>query len=366
MRRGAGMSEAAPKLGELIDMQIRATGPISVAHYMALCLSHPRHGYYGTRDPLGRAGDFVTAPEISQMFGELIGFWCVNLWQQLGEPRSFTLLELGPGRGTLMADALRVAVRAPGFADALHLQLFESSPALRAEQEKRLAPYHPYWAPEIDAVSDDPLLVVANEFFDALPIRQFERAADGWHERLVGLRDGVRAFGLSPTPISDAALPEALRDARPGEIYELALAGGEVMRRLAAKCAAQRGGVLAIDYGYVGPRTGETLQAVSRHAYADPLQTPGAADLSAHVDFGALGDTARTAGLALAPLVTQADFLTRLGIMERAEMLSRANPPLAATIAAARDRLIAPEQMGTLFKVFCATSPGLAPIGFLP
>src|SRR5690606_24907346 len=196
--------------------------------------------------------------------------------------------ELGPGRGTLMQDALRAASRAPGFTDALHLQLFESNPDLRALQAERLAAYSPYWAPEIDAVSDDPLFVVANEFFDALPIHQFVRGPEGWHERQVGLRDDRRTFGLSPAPIPDHVLPEAVRDAEPGP--------------------------------------GETLQAVSRHASADPLEAPGAADLSAHVDFAALGRVAAAAGLTVQPLTPQGTFLRRLGIAERAEMLARANP----------------------------------------
>jgi NADH dehydrogenase [ubiquinone] 1 alpha subcomplex assembly factor 7 len=355
----------APDLGELIDMQIRAGGPISVATYMSLALTHPRHGYYSEGDPLGAAGDFITAPEISQMFGELIGFWLVNLWQQLGEPKSFTLLELGPGRGTLMADVLRVAARAQGFMNALHVQLFESNPRLRAEQEKRLAAFTPYWADSVDAIADDPLLVVANEFFDALPIRQFVRADDGWHERQIGLREQKRAFGLSPTPIADETMPEAVRNAETGAVYEAGFAAQQVMASLAVRIAAQGGALLAIDYGYGQTQVGETLQAVHRHAYADVLANPGESDLSAHVDFGALADTARAAGLAVPPLATQGDFLKRLGIAERAAALARANPDAMPSIEAALKRLVGADQMGELFKVFCATSSGIKPIGFL-
>ena len=351
-------------LGEQIDAQIRASGPISIATYMALCLTHPRQGYYRGADPLGATGDFVTAPEISQMFGELIGFFCVNLWQQMGEPRSFTLLELGPGRGTLMQDALRAASRANGFIDALHLQLFEASAELRAQQAERLAAYHPYWADEIDAVSDDPLLVVANEFFDALPIRQFVKADGGWRERLVGLRDDQRAFGLSPTLLPDTTMPEAVRNATLGEVYEAGLAAQDVMKRLSQRVAAQGGAILAIDYGYAATQPGETLQGVRRHAYADPLDSPGEVDLSAHVDFYALGAAARAGGLQVAPLATQGEFLTRLGIGERAAGLARANPGHAKALAAAVQRLTASGQMGDLFKALCAHSPGLAPHGF--
>jgi NADH dehydrogenase [ubiquinone] 1 alpha subcomplex assembly factor 7 len=351
-------------LSELIDRQIRETGPMSIATFMGLALTHPREGYYTGADPLGAKGDFVTAPEISQMFGELIGFFVVNLWQQLGEPRSFTLLEPGPGRGTLMQDALRVAARAEGFLDACHLQLFETNPALKAQQAGRLGQYNPYWADELDAVADDPLIVVANEFFDALPIRQFVKAPDGWHERQVGLRDGKRTFGLSPTPIPGEAMPEAVRNADDGAIYEVNLAAADALQRLGKRIAAQRGAILAIDYGYADTQPGETLQAVRRHGFADALEAPGEADLSAHVDFGALGRVASDLGLRVEPLATQRDFLSRMGIVERASALARANPGQIETIAAALRRLTDSSEMGTLFKVFCASAGDIEPIGF--
>jgi NADH dehydrogenase [ubiquinone] 1 alpha subcomplex assembly factor 7 len=350
-------------LGELIDLQIRANGPISLATYMGLALTHPRAGYYTGTDPLGAKGDFITAPEISQMFGELIGFHIVNLWQQLGEPKSFTLLELGPGRGTLMQDALRVAAKAEGFIDALHLQLFETNPALKAQQAERLGQYNPYWATEIDDVAEDPLFVVANEFFDALPIRQFVKGTNGWHERLIGLRDGRRAFGLSPTPIPQAALPAQLHNAPDGAVYEVSLASADAMQRLGKRISELGGGLLAIDYGHAETQAGETLQAILRHAFADPLETPGAIDLSAHVDFGALATVAVGLGLRTA-LTTQRDFLARLGIVERASALAKANPGQIDTIAAALRRLTDVDEMGTLFKVFSATSGELEPIGF--
>jgi NADH dehydrogenase [ubiquinone] 1 alpha subcomplex assembly factor 7 len=351
-------------LAEQIDAQIEATGPMSLATYMGLCLSHPRHGYYTTGRPIGAAGDFVTAPEISQMFGELIGFFIVNLWQQMGQPTSFTLLELGPGRGTLMQDALRAATKADGFENALHLQLFESNAILRAEQEKRLGQYSPYWSSEIDAVSDDPIFVVANEFFDALPIRQYVKTDDGWHEQLVGLKDGVRTLGLSPTPIADSAAPPEVHGAYAGEVLELSPAAADTMQKLARKVAVQGGAILAIDYGYPKTQTGDSLQAVKDHAFADPLEAPGDADISAHVNFGVLADAAKAAGLAVAPLVTQGEWLLRIGLGERARKLAKANPNEAANIARAIERLTAPDQMGTLFKVLCAHSPGLKPAGF--
>ncbi len=331
---------------------------------MGLCLSHPRHGYYTTGRPIGAEGDFITAPEISQMFGELIGFFIVNLWQQMGQPTSFTLLELGPGRGTLMQDALRAASKADGFENALHLQLFESNALLKGEQEKRLGAYSPYWASEIDVVSDDPIFVIANEFFDALPIRQFVKTDDGWHERLVGLNGDVRSFGLSPTPIAESAAPPEVHGAYAGEILELGTAGVDAMQRLARKVALQGGAILAIDYGYPLTQTGETLQAVKSHAFADPLEEPGAADLSAHVNFGVLGEAAKATGLAVAPLANQGEWLLKLGIGQRAKALAKSNPAEAANIARAIERLTSPEQMGTLFKVLCAHSPGLRPAGF--
>jgi NADH dehydrogenase [ubiquinone] 1 alpha subcomplex assembly factor 7 len=351
-------------LGELIDLQITTQGPMSVATYMGLCLTHPAKGYYRKADPLGAGGDFITAPEISQMFGELIGFFIVNLWQQMDEPKAFTLLELGPGRGTLLADMLRVACRAEGFRDALDLRLFETNPALITAQNERLEPYEPKWINDFDKIGEGPLLVVANEFFDALPIRQFMRGKDGWHERVIGHIDGKRAFGVSPTPIPAETMPKAVESAAEGEVFEIGIAGGEVMNRISAQVSRLGGAILAIDYGYARTQTGETLQAVRQHKYADPLADPGEADLSAHVDFEALATIARRNGLAVQPLATQGAFLKRLGLGERSQALAAANPGSAADIDTAAARLTAEDQMGELFKVLCAASPGLAPQGF--
>ena len=351
-------------LADLIDMQIRANGPISVAAYMALCLTHPSKGYYKKSDPLGVKGDFTTAPEISQMFGELIGFFFVNIWQQLGEPDRFTLLELGPGRGTLMADMLRVASRAPGFLDALHLRLFETNPILIGEQKARLRPFGTQWISSLNELGSGPLLIVANEFFDALPVRQFVKAEDGWHERMVGLKDDRRAFGLSPTPLPENILPGTIRGASVGSVYEVSPAATQISTVLNRAVAERRGAILAIDYGYVGPQAGETLQAVSQHAYADPLESPGEVDLSAHVDFGALMSTAFETGLIAHPVTSQGTFLRALGIAERAHVLRSANPQAASEIDGSLNRLIGDDEMGKLFKVYCATSPGLSPAGF--
>lgn len=352
-------------LADQIDLQITTNGPMSIATYMGLCLTHPTQGYYKNDDPLGAAGDFITAPEISQMFGELIGFHLVNVWQQMDEPKSFNLVEMGPGRGTLMADILRVACRAPGFRDGLKLKLFETNPALTVQQRNRLESYEPQWLENFEQFSEGPILIVANEFFDALPIRQFIRKADGWHERVVGLLEGKRAFGLSPTPIPNETMPTAVADAEEDSLFEVCFAGSEVMSRLAKAVAKQGGSILAVDYGYARTQTGDTLQGVHNHAFADVLAAPGETDLSAHVDFAALAAVAREVGLAVQPLATQGEFLTRLGIAERAKALSGANPDSAADIRAALERLTAGDQMGDLFKVFCAHSPGLVPPGFV-
>lgn len=353
-------------LGQQIDAQIRASGPMSLSTYMRLCLTHPTLGYYKRADPLGAGGDFVTAPEISQMFGEIIGLWIANCWRTMGMPPRFDLVELGPGRGTLMDDALRVLSRVEGATEAMRLVLVETNDALIAAQKQRLARYNPKWIAEIDQLddSDAPLIIIANEFFDALPIKQFQKHQGQWHERAIGLRDNKRAWGLAPTPLPSDSLPPAIRKAADGEVWEAGLVAQEVMADIAKRLAARTGALLAIDYGYAHTQTGDTFQAIEKHQFADPLANPGKADLTAHVDFEALGRAANAAGANALPLMTQAQFLQILGINERVDSLSKANPGLAAHIAAARDRLVAGDQMGTLFKVLCVASPGLTPYPF--
>jgi len=345
-------------------MQIRTGGPMSVGAYMALCASHPRQGYYRVAQPLGIGGDFVTAPEISQMFGELIGAFMLNMWQQMGPPERFTLLELGPGRGTLMADMLRVTNRYPQFRKSMDLRLFESNAVLIETQKKHLPNYAPVWIETLDELPEQPLLVVANEFFDALPVRQFIKRGGAWRERMVGLDGETRVFGLSPTPLPNQAMPESVRAAGEDEIYEVSLASRQVMAQLAPLVARHGGAMLIIDYGYAKTRTGETLQAVRRHAFADPLDNPGETDISAHVNFEVLANAARAAELMVEPLTEQGIFLERLGIRERAAALKASVPSASASIDGAVERLTGRTAMGTLFKVLCATSPGLNPPGF--
>ncbi len=349
----------ARTLADRLAARIAADGPMRVADWMAACLTDPEGGYYTGRDPLGAAGDFTTAPEISQMFGEMLGLWAAQVWIDQGRPAPFTLAELGPGRGTLMADALRAGRAVPGFLDAAQLWLVEVGPALRAEQRQRLGAVR--WADSAAALpADAPLIVLANEFFDALPVRQFVRRDDGWAERMVGLADGRFAFGLAP-PVGDAELDRRFPGAAAGTVVETCAPGEAVAATLAGTVAARGGACLAIDYGeWEG--TGDTLQAVARHAAADPLAAPGTADLTAHVGFRWLAEAARP----LAPrLDTQGAFLERLGITARAQALARAPGADADDIAARHRRLLHPQEMGHLFKALALTPPAApAPPGF--
>jgi SAM-dependent MidA family methyltransferase len=347
---------STPLFAEIRD-EILATGPITVARYMALCLGHPVHGYYTRRDPLGAGGDFVTAPEISQMFGELIGLWIAATWGAMGAPARLDLVELGPGRGTLMDDALRALRQvAPDFRPGLHL--VETSPVLRARQAGRLSGASPTWHSSIESLPDGPCIVVANEFFDALPVRQFQRTERGWCERLVGLSgDGGLVFGLAAEP--DAAV---VAPARSGAIIAVPGPALDVVRRLTRRFVRDGGALLAIDYGHVRPGFGDTLQAVAGHGFVDPLAAPGEADLTTHVDFAALARAATLEGARIHGPVDQGDFLLALGLRSRAERLSRgANAVQAEAIAAASDRLLDPARrgMGRLFKVMGASHPSL-------
>jgi NADH dehydrogenase [ubiquinone] 1 alpha subcomplex assembly factor 7 len=348
-------------LKERLIRRIDRAGPMTLGEYMAECLLDPRHGYYTRRDPLGRAGDFITAPEVSQMFGELIGLWLAQAWLDGGAPGEVALVELGPGRGTLMADALRAATRVPGFHAAMRLHLVEASPTLREVQAAALAPYAPQFHDGLGTLPDLPLLLVANEFFDALPIRQFQRAEGPlWHERVVGLKDDALALGLSP-PAPVAALEGRLADTSPGQIVETCApaeaSAGDIGRRI-----AERGGAaLILDYGDM-ESLGDTFQAVAAHRHADPFAAPGEADLTAHVAFGPI---ARAAAPAKAtPLATQGAFLERLGITERARALAARleGAALEAHVAAHR-RLTHPTEMGNLFKVLALVpdAAGLPP-----
>ena len=345
-------------LAEEIAARIARGGPITVADYMADCLLHPTKGYYTTRQVFGRQGDFITAPEISQMFGELVGLWLAQAWLDQGRPAPFTLAELGPGRGTLMADALRAARAVPGFVDAAQLVLVEASPRLRETQAQTLAAHDPAWIARVEDLPQAPLFLVANEFFDALPIRQFLRDGPGWRERQVGLVDGRLAFGLAPAQ-PQPALAHRLEDTRDGDLVEDCAAAAPVMDAIGRRIADHGGAALVVDYGD-WRSLGDTLQALRGHARTDPLDAPGTADLTAHVDFEAL---ARAAPCRHSRLTPQGVFLERLGITARAQALAArlTGDALTSHIAAHR-RLTHPQEMGTLFKVMGFSPDGAPPL----
>jgi SAM-dependent MidA family methyltransferase len=347
-------------LGEILAARIAATGPMTLADYMAECLLNPAHGYYATRDPFGAAGDFTTAPEISQMFGELLGLCLGQVWLDQGRPAPFLLAELGPGRGTLMADMLRALRSVPGCLEAARVHLVEASPALRTRQRQVLDGHEVRWHDRLEALPEGPLYLVANEFFDALPIRQFRRTAAGWAERQVGLTGGRLGFGLAP-PAPCAALAHRAGDTREGDIVELCPALPAIAGEIARRIGAHGGAALIVDYG--GWRSlGDTFQAVKGHAPADPFAEPGLADLTAHVDFEALALAFRAGGAAATAMAPQGRFLGRLGIDARSEALARRLTGEAlASHRAAHRRLTHPGEMGEVFKVIACHPAGTAP-----
>ena len=333
-------------LAQVLAARIRAHGPMSLADYMAECLLHPQFGYYTTQNPFGAQGDFITAPEISQMFGELLGLSLAQAWLDQGAPDPFTLAELGPGRGTLMADMLRATKAVPGFHAAMRVVLVEASARLRAIQAQNLQGYRPIWADSVQDLPLNPLFLVANEFFDALPIHQFQRAGLGWRERLVGLSAEALAFGLGPV-VPIAGLTDRLADTAEGDIVELCPQAPAIMAEIAARMA-DKGAALIIDYG--GWRSlGDTFQAVQAHQPVDPFAAPGQADLTAHVDFAALAASAHPAAHAY---TTQGALLSALGLAQRSARLAQnlSGAALQSHLAATQ-RLTAPAEMGTLFKV---------------
>lgn len=345
-------------LEELLIRQISTTGPITVADYMTACLLHPRHGYYATGQPLGAEGDFVTAPEISQMFGELLGLWVAQAWIDQGRPAPFALAELGPGRGTLMADALRALSAVPGATEAADVRLVEASPTLRASQAETLDERDAAWHESVDSLPEKlPLFLLANEFFDALPVRQYLRDGDAWRERQIGARGGKLVFGLSE-PLPASALDRRMENVD-GAMIETRPAAGPIVDEIARRIRRAGGAALIVDYG--GRRcVGDTLQAVRGHAKESPLASPGLADLTAHVDFETLARAAH--GATIYGPVPQGEFLRRLGIAERAHALATGLRGSALqTHVAAHRRLTHPQEMGNLFQVMALASPNAAP-----
>ncbi|MCT4557229.1 MAG: SAM-dependent methyltransferase [Pelagimonas sp.] len=349
-------------LNDILIQQITRTGPISLAEYMATCLMHPEHGYYSTRDPLGAAGDFTTAPEISQMFGELIGLCLAQSWLELGAPTPFALVELGPGRGTLMADILRATKGVSGFHQAAQVHLVEASPTLRKMQAEQVP--QATWHDTIATLPDLPLFLVANEFFDALPIRQFQRDPSGWREVMVQAQDNRLVPGLSePAPI--AALDHRLEDTKPGDVVETCAPARAIMQDIGQQIASRGGVALVIDYGDWRSQ-GDTFQALKNHQATDPMAEPGSADLTAHVDFEALAHAAHPARFTrIAP---QGVFLERLGITARAQALAaNLSGDTLETHVLAHRRLTHPDEMGSLFKVVAIYQEGsVVPAGLEP
>ena len=352
-------------LAAKLRARIAASGPLPVDEFMAACLTDPEHGYYRGADRLGRAGDFTTAPEISQVFGELIGLWAAEVWRLLGAPHQVKLVELGPGRGTLMADALRaIAKAAPEFRAALQVHLVEISPGFRALQRAALGD-SPAWHDRLADVPDGPAIVVANEYFDALPVKQYVRSDHSWRERGVG-HDGTRFVFELASRIADPPLEHAHRAASAGDVVEISPSGRAAAAALAARVVQHGGAALIIDYGPPASGIGATLQALSRHKMVDPLEAPGAADLTAHVDFAALARIARETGARAFGPVPQGAFLQRLGLSARMAILIRhAGARQVRDLVRGVERLIDPAQMGGLFKALAVVGPGdIIPPGF--
>ena len=357
------------RLRDHLAQLIASDGPISVAEFMRTALTARDLGYYMHGHPFGARGDFITAPEISQVFGELIGLWAVAVWEQLGSPPRFSLVELGPGRGTLMRDALRAAGVRQAFLDAAEVALVEISPSLREHQRETLqvsAVRKLSWLETFDAPRGRPLIAIANEFFDALPIRQLVATAQGWRERCVGLAsDGSFTFALSPVTLPDGPVPLALERSEEGAVFEFAPERESLATQIGEHLAANSGAALVIDYGFAGPATGDTLQAMKAHGFAPLLDDPGHADVTSHLDFAALASGFAAGGADVYGPLAQSALLERLGGAERtAALAARAMPEQGKAIEDGYARLTEPQQMGSLFKALAVASPGLLPPGF--
>lgn len=356
------------RLKERIVELISALGPIPVSEYMALCLFDPRDGYYTTREPFGTKGDFTTAPEISQMFGELVAVWLYEAWLAIGKPMPVTVAEIGPGRGTLMKDMLRTLSRLDGeFVAAAAFAMVETSPRLTEIQKKTLAGAQAAlgWHENVGTLAKTPLLIVGNELFDAIPIRQFVRTEKGWRERMIGLDDNDRlSFFAGAASLDPSLLPDDAADAPQGAVVELAPARTALMTTVAAHIAKHGGAGLFIDYGYLRPGVGDTLQALRKHRHEEVLANPGEADLTTHVDFAALAAAARVQGLDTRT-ATQGAFLLGMGLLERAGQLGAgAGEALRKKISGEVERLAGPQAMGELFKVLAVMPAGASIVPF--
>jgi NADH dehydrogenase [ubiquinone] 1 alpha subcomplex assembly factor 7 len=360
---GKSVTETS-KLEADIKKLIASSGPMPVWRYMELCLTHPRHGYYVSRDPLGREGDFTTAPEVSQMFGELLGLWAASVWRAMDSPPALRLIELGPGRGTMMADALRALRVLPPLYQALSIHLVEINPVLREKQAATLSGVRNIlWHDHIDEVPPGPSVILANEYFDVLPVHQVVKRETGWHERTIEIDAGGNlAFGASaePMPRFEVLLPPLVRAAPVGAVFEWR-PDAEIMK-IAARVRDDGGAALIIDYGHLRSDAGDTFQAIARHSFADPLKNPGQADVTAHVDFQALARAAEDLGARVHGPVSQGEFLKILGIEQRAAtLMAKTTPEVAEDISGALKRLTESGRggMGSMFKVLAISDPAL-------
>ena len=337
-------------------------GPISIEQYMNACLANPEYGYYMGKDPFGRGGDFITAPEISQMFGEAIGVWFATAWQMMGKPETVNLIELGPGRGTLMADIIRASAVLPEFAKAVSIHLVDISPALRQIQGQTFknTPVDISWHQRFEQVPAGPSLIIANEFFDALPIRQYVLAADGWHERLVGVTDGKLAYTYGSEVLPQSEIPTWAKDAQQGDFIELSPQRDAVAKQIGSFIAKNGGAGLFIDYGHVKSAPGDTFQGVYKHKFIDCLFRPGKIDLTSHVDFEQLANSFEAGGAKAHNLRTQGQFLIAMGLREREAILKKKAPARTRiNLGKQADRLVNEKQMGVLFKVLAVTDKSL-------
>jgi SAM-dependent MidA family methyltransferase len=357
-------------LEKVLKEMIAAEGPMPMARYFELCLQHPQYGYYLHQEPFGLEGDFVTAPEYSQMFGELIGVWCASIFEAMGKPKAFRLVELGPGRGTLMADMLRAGKVMSGFRDAAHVHFVETSRRLREFQRKSIERLGAagHWHDRFEDVPEGPMILVANEFFDIIAYDQYERRGGKWFMRAIGLsEDGGLKLGLAPEPIPASALPPWTRLAEDGDVAEIGPVREAIARQIGERFARGHGAALFIDYGHAASAPRDTLHAIRDHKHIDLLDGPGTADVTSNVDFAALAVAMLQTGAQVHGVITQGEFLKAMGIETRAEMLrAKASEAQKEAIDDALERLTAEKEMGRLFKVMSASSPDLStPYPFL-
>jgi SAM-dependent MidA family methyltransferase len=365
------MATTPKPLLEKIKRMTAINGPLSIAEYMHICMADPTHGYYKTCEAIGQKGDFITAPEISQMFGELIGIWCIATWQELGRPKPFCIAELGPGKGTLMQDLLRAAKANSDFMESMQVVLVETSAAMQETQKSKLPNDlvkngKIKWEIDIAHLPHMPTIFVANEFFDVIPFRQYVKKQSAWHEIGIGLskESDLQKLALANC-IEPSDLPQQAGHEPEGAIFEHAPARNAVAQAIAEHIKANTGAALAIDYGHLKSGFGDTFQAMANHAYVDALSSPGMHDLTSHVDFAALIGSVHDVGLKNTKQTTQGEFLLNLGLLERAGSLGRGKSEADQNrIRSEVERLAAPDQMGSLFKVLAIASDGVQLAGF--